>query len=146
MRKKRPCSECRRWFRSDPRVGDRQRTCGSAECKRKRHRRVDRAWRERNANYGRGRRWHQALERARQAGKLSPGPAGPPLGGVPWDLAQDAMGVQGCVIIAELAGVLVRHVQDEMQQQLAGFAEEFRALRHFPGQDEMEPSALEMTR
>jgi hypothetical protein len=145
VRKKRPCSECRCWFRPHPRVGDRQRTCGSAGCKRKRHRRVDRAWRERHPDYDRGRRWHQALERARQAGKLSPGPAGPPLGGVPWDLAQDAMGVQGCVIAAGLAGVLVRHAQDEMAAQLAGFTEEFRTLRHLLRQDEMESREAQVT-
>lgn len=145
MRKKRPCSECRHWFRPDPRVGERQRTCGSAECKRRRHRRVDRAWHGRHPDYDHGRRWHEALERARRAGKLSPGPAGPPLAEVPWDLAQDAMGIQGCVIVAQLAAVLVRHAQDEMRQQVAGLAEEFRTQSQLPRQDEMEPSATEVT-
>jgi hypothetical protein len=143
--KKRPCSECRHWFRPDPRVRERQRTCGSAECKRRRHRRIDGAWHGRHPDYDRGRRWHQALERARAAGKLSPGPAGPPLVKVPWDLAQDAMGVQGCVIVAELSAVLARHAQDEMRRQVAGFAKEFRALSRLSRQDEMEPRAVGVT-
>ena len=30
--RKRPCTICRRWFRPDPRVGDRQHACGKPEC------------------------------------------------------------------------------------------------------------------
>ncbi len=30
--RKRPCSICRRWFRPDPRVGDRQHACTKPEC------------------------------------------------------------------------------------------------------------------
>jgi hypothetical protein len=61
-----------------------------------------------------------------------------PLAGVPWDLAQAVMGAQPVVIIAELAGVLVRHAQAERQRQVREMAAEF--VRHQPrdAQDEME--------
>lgn len=137
MQKKRPCSECRRWFVPDPRVGKRQRTCGSAECRGARHRRADRAWQKRHPDYDRGRRWEKKLARVQQDGPTE-APERAPLSGVPWDLAQDVMGPQTVVIIAGLAGVLVRHAQDGRKRQACEMAAEF--VRHRPAgaQDEME--------
>ena len=44
---KKPCRICRRWYRPDPRVGARQKTCGSPECQREWNRRLSRARRAR---------------------------------------------------------------------------------------------------
>ncbi len=44
----RRCSECTRPFTPDPRVGNRQVTCGAAPCQRQRHRDRCRAWRAAN--------------------------------------------------------------------------------------------------
>jgi hypothetical protein len=137
VQKKRPCSECRRWFVPDARVGSRQRTCGSAECRRARHRRADRAWHERHPDYDRARRWEKKLAKVQQGGPIE-APDRAPLAGVPWDLAQDVMEPQAVVIITELAGFLVRHAQAERRKQVREMAAEFG--RHRPGgaQDEME--------
>jgi hypothetical protein len=118
-------------------VGSRQRTCGSAECRRARHRRADRAWHERHPDYDRGRRWEKKLAKVQQDGPIE-APDRAPLAGVLWDLAQDVMRPQVFVIIAELAGVLVRHAQAERRRQVREMAAEFG--RHRPGgaQDEME--------
>jgi hypothetical protein len=116
VRKKRPCCECRRWFMPDARVGDRQRSCGGPECRRAVHRRADAAWHARHPEYDRARRWQAKLDAvgAGSAGGAARRP--PPLNRVPWDIAQDAMGAQACVIVEELAGLLVRHAQDEMRR------------------------------
>jgi hypothetical protein len=137
MQKKRPCSVCRRWFLPDARVGDRQRTCGSAECRRARHRRVDRDWHARHPDYDRGRRWQKKQEQAEENGAPSR-PETPPLSGVPLDVAQDAMGLQAVVIILELAKVLVRHAQDEKRVQVPVFKSKSGRHGARGAQDEME--------
>ena len=116
VRKKRPCCECRRWFMPDARVGDRQRCCGAPECRRAVHQRADAAWHARHPEYDQARRWQKKLDAAR-AGQKGPAPCRPPpLDRVPWDLAQDAMGAQACVILWGLAAVLARHAQDEIRR------------------------------
>lgn len=136
MQKKRPCSECRRWFQPDPRVGARQRTCGSPECRRARHRRADRAWHARHPDYDRGRRWQRKLAQAEQTGSPTR-PETRPLAKVPWDVAQDEMGLQVVVIIMELAKVLVRHAQDERRAQVAVFKGKSGGHGGSGAQDEM---------
>jgi hypothetical protein len=49
--RKRPCTICRRWFRPDPRVGDRQRACSKPECLTARRQKTQPSWRSRNAGY-----------------------------------------------------------------------------------------------
>lgn len=49
----RRCSECKRPFAPDPRVGDRQVTCGAAQCQRERHGDRCRAWHRANGEVGR---------------------------------------------------------------------------------------------
>jgi len=97
VRKKRPCSECGRWFLSDARVGDRQHVCSAPECQRARHRKADRAWRARHPEYDRARRWQAAVAAAKAGSPPPPPDRPPPLAGVPWDVAQDAMTPQALV-------------------------------------------------
>ena len=40
IHKKRPCRVCRKWYRPDPRLGNRQRTCGEEDCKQEWNRRL----------------------------------------------------------------------------------------------------------
>ena len=61
MRKKRPCSICRRWFLPDAHNGSRQKTCGSPECQRERHRRSCKDWHLKNPDYDRERRLKKRL-------------------------------------------------------------------------------------
>ncbi len=42
----RRCTECKRWFTPDPRVGDRQVTCGAEDCQKKRHAKKCKQWHE----------------------------------------------------------------------------------------------------
>ena len=49
--KKRPCRVCRKWFTPNPRLRDRQRTCGDEECQRKWHAKKCAEWNRRNPAY-----------------------------------------------------------------------------------------------
>jgi hypothetical protein len=49
--RKRPCGICRRWFMPNPRLKDRQKTCGTSQCKREWHRKMCRKWNRENADY-----------------------------------------------------------------------------------------------
>lgn len=55
-RKTRPCCICRCWFFPDHRVGSRQHTCGRAECRQQRRRKIQARWRARNPDYFTARR------------------------------------------------------------------------------------------
>lgn len=140
VRKKRPCSVCRCWFQPDVRVGDRQRTCGAVECKRARHARADRAWRAANPDYDRARRWGEAIEAAKAEPRSAPpAPSAPaPMSGVPWEVVQDEMRVEGRVILAGVVRVMGLFVQDEIRRQVFEIAP--GVARHARGtaQDEME--------
>lgn len=103
----RPCRFCRRWFRPDARVGERQRACSKPECQAERERVQQAAWRARNPEYGRARRLLEleAIE------DVDP-PAPPkPLDRLPWDLAQTEFGAQGAEFLGQLGKVLVVHAQ-----------------------------------
>ena len=49
--RKRPCRICRRWFKPDNRVGDRQHACGEADCQQARRQKTQASWRARNPTY-----------------------------------------------------------------------------------------------
>jgi len=49
--RKRPCRICRRWFVPNPRLKDRQMTCGTAKCQRQWHKKKCAEWNRKNADY-----------------------------------------------------------------------------------------------
>lgn len=53
MRKR--CAYCGQYFVADPRVGDRQKACGSKDCRKKRKKEAQRRWLEMNPGYFGGR-------------------------------------------------------------------------------------------
>ena len=136
--KKRPCRICRKWFHPDRRVGPRQRTCGDAECRKEWRAKTQAAWRSRQPGYFIERRLRLRSVAARDAAEASekrqemvlagrvPEPAKeedrrpPPLrlpgvlGRLPWDLAQDEIGVQATDWLGLVAGVVLRAAKDEM--------------------------------
>ena len=120
VRKKRPCSICRRWFLPDARVGDRQRTCGSSACQQARREQTHRAWREENRDYDRDRRWRLAIGAAKADPTCGPpGPHAPaPMSGVPWEVVQTEMEVEGRVILAGVVRVMGSFVQTEIRRQV----------------------------
>lgn len=59
MPKRRRCPFCHRLFLPNPRVNERQKTCGRQECRSDRKRQLDERWRSRNRDYFRGLYPHQ---------------------------------------------------------------------------------------
>lgn len=131
MARKRPCRICRKWFRADPRVGVRQRTCGAPSCRRDWHRRSCREWRRRNPDYDRDDRLRRRLRPAREAS------GGDPLARLDWDAARDAIGLQGAVVVEETGRVLVAWARDAMALQRPGFPQPFGRQPPPRGRDAM---------
>lgn len=129
-RRRRRCTVCGELFRADPRVGPRQRACSRPECQQERRKKSQGKWRERNPDYFVDRRLRvralaaRAAE-GRQGGPtdglaLRPAPLGVPseLRRIPWDLAQDEIGVQVTDFIAVVACLLVRIAKDQRRSQV----------------------------
>jgi hypothetical protein len=121
MPRKRPCCICRRWFVPDRRVGRRQRACSAPACQIARRAKTQAAWRRRNPDYFIA---HRMLCRRVDAEQVSAVPAPlalpPPLSHLPWDVAQDAFGVEGTDFLGHFGRVLLRAAQDEKAWQVLG--------------------------
>ena len=132
MNKRRPCRICGRWFHPDPRVGSRQRACGSRACQGERRKRTQAAWRARNPEYFLRRRLQRRAGAARAAEEAvenpkklqvgegegevrRPEPMKVPrvLAPIPWDLAQDEIGVAATDFLVVTARLLVKVAQDQ---------------------------------
>ena len=59
MLPRRRCPFCRRWFHPDPRLKQRQKTCGRPECRQKQKRRFNQQWRTKHPDYFCGAYAHQ---------------------------------------------------------------------------------------
>lgn len=129
MRKKRPCSICRKWFLPDARVKDRQRTCSAPQCQAARRKKTQAAWREAHPSYFVAHRIQQRAAATPEANDnyIAP-PAGPiarpppprmppPLDRLPWDLAQDEFGAEGADFIGVFGRVLLRVSKDQSASQ-----------------------------
>ena len=111
--RKRPCSICRRWFRPDPRVGDRQHACSKPDCQTARRQKTQASWRHRNPDYP---IIHRLDQRASQP-KPGPEPLNlpAPLNKLPWDVAKDQFGTQGADLIGLMGALLVRTAKDQFR-------------------------------
>ena len=109
----RPCRFCRKWFRPDPRVGDRQHACSAPGCQTTRERTQQAAWRKRNPDYQRARR----LQSRGPDADADPPVAPPPLDRLPWDLAQTQFGVQGAEFLGQFGRLLLSSVKMQMEAQ-----------------------------
>jgi len=131
MRRQRRCTVCGELFRADPRVGGRQRTCRRSECQQERRRGTQRRWRERHPDYFVYRRLRLRAADAREA-EASTSPSGRVAGSVrrpaplavpaelrriPWDLAQDEIGVQATDFLVVVACLLIRIAKDQRPRQ-----------------------------
>lgn len=110
--RKRPCCICRRWFRPDPRIGSRQRTCRRPECQDARRKKKQKAWRERNPDYFIARR---IQDRSRQERSPEPLRLPVPLSRLPWDIAQSQFGTEGADFIGILGAVVLRAAQSQFK-------------------------------
>lgn len=128
-RKKCPCRICKKWFLPNPRLGDRQQTCGASECQRQWHARKCAEWNRKNRAY------FQEIYLRRRLESLAADPAeplpppcppsapAPPLQAVapldyPRRVVQEVIGAQQLVIIEYLIRLLARGVQEVMRVQL----------------------------
>jgi len=112
---KRPCGFCRKWFRPDGRVGDRQYACSDPGCQRERHRCNCRDHRRRNLEWDREERLRERLLIVdREAAQEDP------TGHLDREVARDEIGWQATVIIEEYAKTVYRAMRDERLSQLLG--------------------------
>ena len=118
MVRKRPCSECRRWFLPDRRIGDRQRACSSPCCQEARRKKTQASWRARNIDYFVARRIAERAAPKPPATQPAPPRMPRPLDRLPWDVAQDEFGEQGAEFLGVFGRVLLRAAQDQRRGQV----------------------------
>ena len=125
--RKRPCRICRRWFMPNPRLKDRQMTCGKPECKREWHRRKCREWNRKNSvifrsNYLKGKldaalQWQKAKSHSDKSKRIGP-PRSRLTSGLPFSDVQEVIGIEHLVIIEYLAQLIVQRFQDALRSQV----------------------------
>ena len=135
-RRRRRCVVCLHGFLPNPRVGDRQRVCGKAECRQKHRRDVQADWRQRHPGYFI--EW-RARERAALSSSepVEPPALAAPLSQLPWALAQEEFGVAGADFLGSMGRLLVKHAKDEMRGQVRGAIEEFPQVGPASAKDEI---------
>jgi hypothetical protein len=126
--KRRPCRVCRKWFVANPRLGDRQRTCGARECQRQWHARKCTEWNRKNRSYFREIYLRGRLE-AFGSGPPEQSPSScsscrlndlprrfSPLD-LPQEVIQEVIEVQQLIIIEYIVRLLLRGVQEVIDTQ-----------------------------
>lgn len=131
--KKRPCRICRKWFIPNPRVGDRQKTCGSKECKRKWHTRQCGRWNRKNRTYFQTIHLNKKLQaiQSQDTPLKEPPPPAPKSANfskLPQEVIQEVIGIQQCVIAEYTVQVLLRHIQDALSKQRVDISTDARRL------------------
>lgn len=145
--KKKRCTECRRNFRPDPRVGDRQIACAEEDCQRKRRAKTQAHWRRRNpsyqASYRLTKRAATAAAAEESSRKADEDPVDPPpplrlpaaLATFPWDFSRERFGFIGTDLLLLLALRMVRldrEVKDEILAEQALFMQVYRPVGRDP--------------
>jgi hypothetical protein len=130
----RPCRICGKWFIANPRLGDRQKTCGDPECQRQWHAKKCGEWNRKHRclfqeNY---------LKKRMLIGDTSeppPSPVPPPVLNpvqhappldYPRRVVQEVIGAQQLVIIEYIVRLLKRDVQEVIRSQIADMQHEYR--------------------
>ena len=104
--RKRLCTICRRWFRPDPRVGERQRACDRPECQTARRKKAQASWRRRNPDYSIA--WRLDRRKAQTEEPV-------PLPQLPWNVAKDEFGSQGADFLGVMSALILRAAKDEIR-------------------------------
>ena len=111
--RKRPCAICRRWFRPNARVGDRQQACGKPECQAARRQKTQASWRRRNPGYAIV--WLIDQRAAQTQPSPEPLRLPAPLNQLPWEFAKDQFGSQRADFIGVMGALMVRSAKDQFQ-------------------------------
>lgn len=116
--KKRPCRICGHWFMPNPRLKDRQMTCGDPGCKKEWHRKKCAEWNGKNADYFRSNYLQKKLDTARQSGTSPPTlPKTRLKSGLPHLFVQEVIDIQQLIIIEYFGQLLVRRFQEVITRQ-----------------------------
>lgn len=146
--KKKRCCVCRRKFRPDSRVKDRQRACRREACQRQRRRETQARWRARNPTYQRSYRLTRraAVARSAREGQVEAGGepvewpeplrVPPLLRSIPWELAQREIGVLATDLLAMVAMLLVSLVKDPIGGETSMFMGTYAPVGEPAGKDE----------
>jgi len=103
--RKRPCRICRKWFPPDPRLLDRQKTCGSPECKKQWHKKKCAQWNRANVSSFRENYLQKKLNSATDSTPAAFMPD------IPVRFIIDWVGLKQFIIIDYLAGCVLRRPQ-----------------------------------
>ena len=115
--KRRPCRICRRWFTPNPRLKDRQKTCGDATCKRQWHRKKCAEWNKKNTDYFRTNYLQKKLDAAspsETSSKILPVKSRF-TSGLPLPFVQEVIDIQPLIIIEYLAQLLFKRFQEVLK-------------------------------
>lgn len=128
--KKRPCCICRKWFLPDPRVGERQKTCGEKDCQKKRHAQKCSQWNRQNPVYFREIYLNKKLAAVNETSVSSPHLAEFSVKSrkLPRKSIQEVISAQHLVIIEYVNQLLFRSFQETILRQLAEITRERRQL------------------
>ena len=120
--RKRPCRICRRWFLPDPRLKERQMTCGRTDCQREWHRKKCAAWNHKNSDYFKANYLQKKIDTATQcrgdpeatlpANPVDKLPASRMQTAMPLEYVKEVIGVQLVIIHEYLAQLLLRRFQE----------------------------------
>jgi transposase len=104
----------------DPRLKDRQMTCGDEQCKSQWHRKKCRQWNRKNRDYFRANYLQNKLHRAADTPAISRSrvPAARFKTGLPQEVVQEVIGIQPVVILQYFAQLLNRRFQELIARQV----------------------------
>jgi len=117
--KRRPCRICRRWFTPNPRLKDRQKTCGNAKCKGEWHKKKCAEWNKKNSDYFKANYLQKKLNAASASGTSSQIlPVKSRFkSGLPLLFVQEVIDIQHLIIIEYLAQLLYGRFQEVFRRQ-----------------------------
>jgi len=129
--RKRPCRICKRWFLPNPRLKERQKTCGRQRCQKAWHRKKCAQWNRKNADYFKANYLQKKIESAAPDSGVcdTPGtvhrqisvPISRMKTGLPFVYVQEVIGIKHIIIIEYLAQLLDRRRrQATLSKSLAG--------------------------
>lgn len=117
--RKRPCRICRKWFSPNPRIGDRQKTCGAKDCQTKWRAKKCSEWNKKNKAYFKEIYLNKKLAAINEANrKVVSFPV--KSSQLPRKLIQEVIGAQQLVIIEYVNRLLLRSFKEVILIQLAG--------------------------